>query len=89
MKNTMTVSALLISISTPAWSSGATNLENYKKNIEIYDDKAYKKRHRDFPWQLKCTSVDRRIFTGCLEARFFDPSTRVYFDGGSDHDYSL
>ncbi len=59
-------------------------LEVYKDNIEIYNGNAYKRENKDFPWQLKCTSVDKRIFHGCIEARFFDPSTRVYFDSKND-----
>jgi hypothetical protein len=33
---------------------------------------------------LKCSSHDKRMFSMCPEASFFDPSARIYFDLGSD-----
>ncbi len=60
-------------------------LESFSSEIESYNGRAYKlKDGTPFPAQLKCTSVDYRMFHGCLELRFFDPSARVYFDTGSD-----
>ncbi len=37
-----------------------------------------------FPWRLKCSPCDYRTFHLCIQARFFDPSARVYFDTGND-----
>jgi hypothetical protein len=33
---------------------------------------------------LKCSNHDKRMFSMCPEASFFDPSARIYFDLGSD-----
>ncbi|MEM6514007.1 MAG: hypothetical protein AAF660_13420 [Pseudomonadota bacterium] len=66
--------------------------------LKLYDDKIERSGTRahtkgdgpfpwqreKFPWQLKCTNVDYRVWHGCLELRFFDPSARVYFDNGTD-----
>lgn len=64
---------------------------------EIYNNRAYKKVitkigedgkkvevEKEFPPELKCTNVDKRVWRLCLEPRFFTPSTRIYFDTGTD-----
>lgn len=40
----------------------------------------------NLPEEWRCTLIDYRAIHGCIEMRFFDPSTRVYFDRGSDSD---
>lgn len=64
-------------------------LKSFEEEIEVYDGRAYKKAGRNFPWELKCSSVDYRTVHGCLELRFFDPSARVYFDTGNDDENEL
>lgn len=52
--------------------------------MEIYGDRAYSVDGYTFPPELKCTKEDKRTFHGCIDPRFLYPSTRVYFDSGTD-----
>ncbi|MFQ5596460.1 MAG: hypothetical protein ACE5GK_00260 [Nitrospiria bacterium] len=42
------------------------------------------RKYKNLSPDEKCTKIDFRVLHGCLEARFFDPSARVYFDTGTD-----
>ena len=56
----------------------------FPENIGFERDgeRAYKADGLKFPYEIKCKSSDYRTIHGCLKIRFFDPSARVYFDGG-------
>lgn len=67
----------------------AKEIDETSHIIDRFGDRVYKIRDRvtgenDFPPELKCSKYDLRTFHGCVEARFFSPSTRVYFDTGRD-----
>ncbi|MEM1081952.1 MAG: hypothetical protein AAGH65_10265, partial [Pseudomonadota bacterium] len=53
-------------------------------SVTIINHRIYKKPDHPYPTMAKCSPYDGRIFHFCPEARFFNPSARVYFDVGND-----
>lgn len=54
-------------------------------NVERDGNRLYKADGKSFPWKCKCSEYDYRTLHLCIEARFFDPSARIYFDTGDDN----
>lgn len=70
---------------TPLSTESNSHQSNSKKvAFEENDERMYSSKDGEFPWLAKCSKFDYRTIHGCLEARFFDPSARVYFDSGTD-----